>query len=80
MNYEKKNEPLNEVQREPCLDFIREAATDITIETRDFGDHIQIIKIKTKHIESTTKISLHKNCHLNEAYKKYILKLLGLAP
>ena len=71
---------INDVHGEPCLDFIREAATDITIETRDFGDHIQIIKIKTKHIESITKVCLHKKCLLNEENQKHILmKLLGMA-
>ena len=78
MNYEKANEPLGEVQKEPWLNFIREASTDVVVETREFEDHVVITKITSKHIETTTKLVLCKNC-FNDGYQRFILKRLGLA-
>ena len=72
---------INDVHGEPCLDFTREATTNIVIETRDLGNNrVLITKIKTKHIESITKVCLRKKCLLNEENQKHILmKLLGMA-
>ena len=62
-------------------ELFNKATTDIVIETRDLGNNrVLITKIKTKHIESTTKVCLHKKCLLNEENQKHILmKLFGMA-